>query len=272
VTATRSIHAEDDLRATEEPVAPTCRRSATARLAQLMRRGLAWRRQVWWVEVITVVVGYALYEVVQGAAPAHRSEAFANARNLLHFEKWLQLNPELAVNGFVNDRPWLATTAGYYYDSLHYLITPTVLIWLWWRRPTVYARWRSALVGASIASLVVFWAWPLAPPRLADSGIIDTLITRHIMGSVETASTSTLVNMYAAMPSLHVGWALWCAATIFATTTARWRGVVWLYPVLTTLVVLGTGNHYLFDAVGGIVVLAVGMLLTAGRIPARIKS
>jgi hypothetical protein len=230
-----------------------------------MRRGLAWGRKAWWIEIITVIVGYGLYEIVQGAAPAHRGSAFQNAHGLLKVEGWLHLNPELAVNGFVNAHRVLAVLAGYYYDSLHYLITPSVLLWLWWKRPDVYGRWRSALVGASIASLVVFWAWPLAPPRLAEHGIVDTLVAQHIMGSVETHSASTLVNDFAAMPSLHVGWALWCATTLYATTTPRWRGIVWLYPLLTTLVVLGTGNHYLFDAVGGIVVLAVGMAVTADR-------
>jgi len=270
MTSTRIAPCRTQSDAEVYPSAPE-RASWWAGLVRRWQRGLAWARQAWWIEIVTVVVGYGLYEVVQGAAPAHRSEAFANARNLLDLERVLHLNPELAVNGFVNAHAWLATLAGYYYDSLHYLITPSVLLWLWWRRPDVYGRWRSALVGASIASLVVFWAWPLAPPRLADAGIIDTLVARHIMGSVETHSASTLVNDYAAMPSLHVGWALWCAATVFATTSGRWRGIVWLYPVLTTLVVLGTGNHYLLDAVGGIVVLAIGMALTAGRVPSRFE-
>jgi hypothetical protein len=236
---------------------------------RLATRGLAWGRKAWWIEIITVVVGYGLYEIVQGAAPAHRVDAFANARHLLSWEHWLHLNPELPVNGFVNARPFLASLTGYYYDSLHYLITPSVLIWLWWRRPNVYGRWRSALVGASIASLVVFWAWPLAPPRLAQSGIVDTLVSRHIMGSVESHGASTLVNDFAAMPSLHVGWALWCATTVFATTGGRWRLFVWLYPLATTFVVIGTGNHYLFDAVGGMIVLAIGMLVTTGWSPSR---
>jgi hypothetical protein len=267
VTTTRTAPTRPRARTKDYSPSRRSRRARFSGVTRPLRRGLAWGRKAWWIEIITVVVGYGLYEIVQGAAPAHRSDAFANAGELLRWERGLHLNPELAINGYVNAHSVLATVSGYYYDSLHYLITPSVLIWLWWRRPDVYGRWRSALVGASIASLVVFWAWPLAPPRLAEHGIVDTLVVQHIMGSVETHSASTLVNDYAAMPSLHVGWALWCATTIFATTHGRWRALVWLYPVLTTFVVIATGNHYLFDAVGGIVVLAVGMLVTAGRVP-----
>jgi hypothetical protein len=139
-----------------------------------------------------------------------------------------------------------------------------VLLFLWSCRPEQYARWRSALVGASIAALVVFYAYPVAPPRFVVPDITDTLVVHHIFGTVaQNGTPPTLINDTAAMPSLHVGWALWCAATIVGTTTPRWRHLAWLYPVATTLVVLGTGNHYLLDALGGSAVLAIGMVLTA---------
>ncbi len=225
--------------------------------------GVAWGPQAWWVEILTVLFGYGLYEIVQGAAPAHRTPAFNHADQLIRFERWLHINAEGPVNHFVNRYDWLASTTGYYYDSLHYLISPTVLLFIWFRRHNAYGRWRSALVASSVASLLVFWLWALAPPRMAQRGIIDTLVTRHIYGTVESDSSKTLVNNFAAMPSLHVGWALWCAAAIVSTTTWRYRHLAWIYPVATTLVVLGTGNHYLLDAAGGLMVLGIGIALTA---------
>ena len=227
------------------------------------QRGLAWGPKAWWIEISTILFGYALYEVVQGAAPVHRLPAFAHSHQLTRSEIWSHLDVELPVDHLVNRIPALASATGYYYDSLHFLITPTVLFWLWRWRPSSYGRWRSALILSSMASLVVFWAWAVAPPRLAEPGIIDTLVARHIYGTVESKGASALVNDYAAMPSLHVGWAVWCAAALVATTTVWWRHLAWLYPVATTFVVIGTGNHYLLDAAGGVVVVLFGMLLTA---------
>ncbi len=248
---------------TRRPSAQSQPVSRPRRVTAIYRRGLAWGPKAWWVEILTVLVGYGLYEIVQGLAPAHRTAAFTNARNLISFEHWLHIEVEPNVNHFVNEHAWLAYLTGYYYDSLHYLITPSVLAFLWFRRRNAYGRWRSALIMSSIASLVVFWLYAMAPPRMAQHGIVDTLVARHVLGTVESKGASTLVNDFAAMPSLHVGWALWCAAAIVSTTTVRWRYLAWLYPVATTLVVLGTGNHYLLDAAGGVVVLLIGIALTS---------
>jgi len=230
---------------------------------RLHTKGVTWDVQAWWVEILTILAGYGLYEIVQGAAPAHRTPAFEDARHLISFERWLHIDAEPAVNHFVNAHAALAYIAGYYYDSLHYLVTPTVLLFLWFRRQNAYARWRSALVAASVASLLVFWLWALAPPRMAQPGIIDTLAVRHILGTVEGNDSKTLVNNFAAMPSLHVGWALWCAWALISTTSWRLRHAFWLYPVLTVFVVMGTGNHYILDAAGGLLVLAIGIALTS---------
>jgi hypothetical protein len=231
--------------------------------ARFQRQGVTWATKAWWVEILTILAGYGLYEIVQGAAPAHRTSAFSHADQLIRFEHWLHLDVELSVNHFVNAHAALAYICGYYYDSLHYLVTPSVLLFIWLRRQNAYARWRSALVAASVASLLVFWLWSLAPPRMAQPGIIDTLVQRHIYGTVESNDPKTLVNNFAAMPSLHVGWALWCAAAVVSTTSWRFRQVAWLYPVLTTLVVMGTGNHYILDAAGGLLVLGIGIALTS---------
>lgn len=227
-------------------------------------RGLAWPRQAWWIEVVTIVAGYFVYELIQGAVPSRRDFAFANGRDVHHAQVALHIDLDLPVNHFVNRFDPLALTAGYYYDTLHYVITPSVLLFVWIWRSEQYARWRSALVGASIASLFVFYAYPVAPPRFVVPGIEDTLVIHHIFGTVaQDGAPPRLINDTAAMPSLHVGWALWCAATIVGTTSSRWRHLAWLYPVATTLVVLGTGNHYLLDAAGGLAVLGIGLAVTA---------
>jgi hypothetical protein len=231
------------------------------------RRSFAWGRKSWWVELIVIGFGYFIYEIIQGIAPAHRGFAFANGRAVHRIQVDLHIDLDIPVNHLVNDHLWLALGTGYYYDTLHYLVTPAVLLFVYLRRPAVYGRYRSALILASMAGLVVFWALPVAPPRFVVPGIVDTLVVHHIFGTVATDGNQKLINDVAAMPSLHVGWALWCAFTIVGVFRSRWRHLAWLYPCATTFVVLGTGNHYLLDGVGGLVVVLVGFGLTRSPRP-----
>ena len=142
-----------------------------------------------------------------------------------------------------------------------------MLAWLYLRRPTAFPRLRSALVLATAAANVVFWTWPAAPPRFSVPGMTDILVSRDILGAAHPRGATSLVNLYAAMPSLHVAWAAWCAlALALAIVTAsrgRWRHLAWLYPAATTLVVLASANHFLLDAAGGLAVAVLGMLATS---------
>ena len=244
------------------------RRGPLARLR--LSRGLAWSRQAWWVEILTILVGYLIYEVIQGAAPKNHALALRNGRRVHDLQVWLHIDIDPSINRFVNDHHPLALITGYDYDILHYAITTTVLLLVWWRRPEVYGRWRSALVGASISALAVFWLLPVAPPRFVlPHQIVDTLVVNHIFGTVAPPDhPPALVNADAAMPSLHVGWSLWCAATIIGTTRIWFRWLACLYPVWTTFVVIGTGNHYLLDAAGGMIVLGLGLWLTSAPLSA----
>jgi PAP2 superfamily len=82
------------------------------------------------------------------------------------------------------------------------------------------------------------------------------------MGMADPHGVTSLINQYAAMPSLHVGWAIWCAAAVVATTHSRWRHLAWLYPAATTFVVMATANHYLLDALAGAVLMAACLAVT----------
>ena len=106
----------------------------------------------------------------------------------------------------------------------------------------------------------MFWTWPAAPPRFAVPGMTDVLDRYHILGSGDPHGPDRLVNLYAAMPSLHVAWAAWCAAAVVIATRGRWRHLAWLYPAATTLDVLATANHFLADAAAGLAVTALGLL------------
>jgi hypothetical protein len=118
-------------------------------------------------------------------------------------------------------------------------------------------------VTTSAANLV-FWTWPAAPPRFAVPGMTDVLDHYHILGSGDPHGPDSLVNLYAAMPSLHVAWAAWCAAAVVLATRSRWRHLAWLYPAATTFVVLATANHFVLDVAAGLAVMALGLLATRG--------
>lgn len=224
---------------------------------------LSWRRLPWWIELATIAAGYAAYEVLRALSPTRVGAALSNAASVLHVERWAHIDIELHLNRMLTAHPDLGSAAGLYYGILHFVVTPVVLIYVWWRRPIDYPRLRSALVLMSVIALFVFWVWPVSPPRFALPGAVDTLAARNILGEGTAHGVSGLVDGYAAMPSLHVGWAVWCAAAIVVTTRSSWRYLAWLYPIATTLVVIGTANHYVLDAVAG-AALCVAMLAATG--------
>jgi hypothetical protein len=119
-------------------------------------------------------------------------------------------------------------------------------------------------VLATAASNVVFWTWSATPPRLAVTGLDDTLVTRRILGAANPHGISRLADLYATMPSLHVAWATWCAFAAVIALRGRWRHLAWLYPAVTTLVVLATANHFLLDTVAGAAMAVLGLACAGG--------
>ncbi len=226
------------------------------------RVSLAWPRLPAAAEVAVVAAGYPSYALVRLAVRASRPAAIAHAAGLWRAERWLHVDIEPSLNHLAAARPELAETVGYYYGLAHFIVTPLVLAWLWLRRPAVFGRLRSALVLATTAANVVFWTWPVAPPRFAVPGVADVLVRYRILGAGDAHGPDSLVNLYAAMPSLHVAWAAWCAVAIVAATRGQWRHLAWLYPAATTFVVLATANHFVLDAAAGLAVTVLGLLAT----------
>jgi hypothetical protein len=233
---------------------------AAAAPAPARRAGLAWPRLPAAAELATIAAGYAAYSLVRLAIRASRQAAFAHADQLWRSERRLHLTAEPYLNHLAAAHSVFAEAAGYYYGLAHFLVTPLVLAWLYLRRPAAFPRLRSGLVLATAAANAVFWAWPAAPPRFSVRGMTDILVTRDILGAAHPHGATSLVNLYAAMPSLHVAWAAWCALAVITASRGWWRHLAWFYPAATTLVVLASANHFLLDAVGGIAVAGLGML------------
>ena len=217
-----------------------------------------------WVRELGLLVGlYAGYSAARLLGDADLAGATANAHDLLAVERSLHLDIEGPANAALDAWPFLAILASYWYSLLHYVVTPAVLVWVYRRRHGDYPRVRNALVIASAIGLVGFTLLPMAPPRMLP-GFVDTLASTSGAGwwggeASAPKGLGALTNQLAAMPSLHVGWAVWVAWVVVGLSTHRWvRTLAIAYPVVTTLVVVATANHYLLDAVAGALVVVVG--------------
>jgi hypothetical protein len=226
------------------------------------RRRLTWRRLPILLELITLAAAYGAPSLVRVVLTTTRSVAFGHARQLYQAEISLHLNVEPWLNRLVAPHDLAAVAVGYYYGTLHFVLTPLTLAWLYWCRPRAFARLRSALVLSTIGANIVFWTWPVAPPRFAIPGLADILTAHNILDSGDPHGVTGAANLYAALPSLHVCWATWCAVAVITTTRSRWRHLAWLYPAATTFVVLSSANHFLFDVAGGVAVTALGLAAT----------
>lgn len=213
-------------------------------------------------ELALVTVLFLLYKLGRLLANGHRERAMANADGVWRVERLLGLPDEGLVQQLLLHGEPLVRAANVYYATVHFPATAAFLVWLYLRRPAHYRWARRALAGLTAAALVLHLVVPLAPPRmLAAAGLMDTA---QVYGpSVYSAGpeTDTLANQFAAMPSLHVGWALMVAVGLVRATRGRWR-VLWLaHPLLTLFVVVGTANHYWLDALVAAALLGAVLLL-----------
>ncbi|WP_291382780.1 phosphatase PAP2 family protein [Demequina sp.] len=223
-----------------------------------------WRRHRPWMTELGLLFGlYWLYSVMRSASPDRVALATSNARFVESVQRSWGLDIELSLNGLFVHSPWLADAASLWYQVTHMVVTVGVLLWLWRRRRANYGPLRTALAVLMVAGLATYWIFPLSPPRFALRGAVDTMMVNPVLFAGHESVTG-LANLYAAMPSLHVGWAVWCALAIVMTTRSRWRYLAWGYPLITTFVVLGTANHYVLDTVAGTVYAMGAYAVTRG--------
>jgi hypothetical protein len=239
-----------------------------SRAAAVGRRLLRRRdgRAPLWIEAAFIAWLLWLYDVINDFAPTRIQLARHNAIGLLSFERSLHIDPELALNHWLSASSLLSFIATYYYFFAHVLVTVAILVLLWWRAPNAYRRSRSQLIVINLIAFIVFWRYPLDPPRmLAGYGFKDVVASSHAVISWHSAALVHDADQYAAMPSLHIAWATWSAVSLWHLTPRRWiRALGPLHVFLTATFVIATGNHYLLDVLAGGATAAIGIGLVAG--------
>lgn len=216
---------------------------------------------------------YLAYSLARDVSSNDPAVAHAHAAAIIAMENPLHLDLEHWLNDVFWSHRATAVVASLYYASAHYVVTPTVLAWMWFRRRDTYVPVRRALVLATATALLVYLLWPATPPRLYGDFHDILASTSNVGWWSQSASAPKglggLTDQLAAMPSMHVGWALWCALTL--QQNARWvavRGLGWAHLAMTTVVVIGTGNHWTLDALAGAAVMAAAWTAMAYPTPA----
>ncbi|WCN84399.1 phosphatase PAP2 family protein [Micromonospora sp. LH3U1] len=237
---------------------------SAARPAAPGRRAAALRRAM--RELGLVAALFLAYKAARVAVADRASTAVGNGEWIWRVERLIHLPNEAAVQRPVLSLDLLVHLANGYYAYVHFPATAICLIWLYVRHPVHYLWTRRMLAGLTAAALVLHILVPLAPPRLtALTGMVDTG-SRYGPAVYGPPDTDALSNQYAAMPSLHVGWAIAVAVALIAVTGGRLRWLWLAHPLATLLVVVCTGNHYWLDGiVAAMVLTAVCLVLSTPR-------
>lgn len=218
-------------------------------------------RSRWWLELLTIAWLGWVYDAITNLAPLRLHAALGHATSILDLEQSLGIAPERTLDHWLAAHHTLGLWLSYYYDNAHFVVTLGILGWLWWRRTDIYRPLRTALVLTNLLAFVVFWLYPVAPPRML-GGFTDVVASTGAIGSWHSGALASQANQVAAMPSLHIAWALWCTAAVWLASRRTWvRVLAAVYPLTVAFVVISTGNHFVLDLVGGVVVAMLACLL-----------
>jgi hypothetical protein len=213
---------------------------------------------------IGLLIGLAeAYRLLRRLIPTDWPQAIANAHHVFRLEQVSHFAWERGVQAWFLQFPELVRGMNWFYLSSHFLVTGAFFVWLYWRNREGFAIFRDGFLLATAIALVIHWRYPTAPPRLADMGIKDT-IDLYSGVNIGRPHHERFSNPVAAVPSLHAGWALalGVGVVLYAKNLLlRAAGVIYPSAVMLTIVV--TGNHFIFDAVAGALVMAVGFAATA---------
>lgn len=202
-------------------------------------------------QVALILLLVFLYFGVRGLTQGSTADAVANANRVLDLEKRLHLDVEGAFQNRFTDSDAVVDFANWIYIWGHWPVIIATMIWLVARHSDVFRRLRDAMMISGAVGMVIFATFPVAPPRLADHGMVDTVTERS--QAYRVLQPPAFVNQYAAMPSLHAGWDLLVGiAIVTAASTLVLKIIGFAMPILMALAVVLTANHYVLDVIVGV--------------------
>jgi hypothetical protein len=207
--------------------------------------------------VLTMVF---VYFRVRGITAGSPGVAVEHAGRVMSLESHTGIGVESELQQAVRDSAVLETLANWVYIWGHWPVIIATMVWLAWRHGPVFLRLRNAMILSGLVGMAVFAAFPVAPPRLAGAGFVDTVAERST--AYRVLQPPAFVNQYAAMPSLHLGWDLLVGiALVTAASSLVVRLIGYLLPPLMALAVIVTANHYVLDAIAGVTLVLVAHAL-----------
>ena len=227
-------------------------------------------------ELVLIMGLWVLYSLARLLADTNMQPALQRANELLDIEGLIGIQWEVPLNQLFTDYRLIGLLGSYWYATLHYVVTAGVLVWLWRLGADRYGPARRALVIGTLMGLIAYISLPTAPPRFI-GGYVDVLRLHAADGwwggdASAPRGLGGLTNELAAFPSLHAGWSLWVALALQIYASRRWVRILgWVYAFGTAVVIVGTGNHWVIDAIVGWMVIVAGWVAAEalGRIPVR---
>jgi hypothetical protein len=216
-------------------------------------------------EIGVVVIAFLLYFTVRGLVVDRADEALANANDIIDLERSLGIFWEPRLQDLIIDDRWAVQLMNFVYFWLDFPLIVAVGLFLYFRRQHIYTVTRDALLLSGAISLVIYNFYPVMPPRLLPSGEFVGTIEKYSDLSYQAASTQAFVNPYAAVPSLHFGWAVILGgAMLLSFRHPLVRAFALVLPWAQLAAIVFTANHYIVDALVGLVVCLAGTCLAWG--------
>jgi membrane-associated phospholipid phosphatase len=214
------------------------------------------------VQLSLFVIADILYETVRGIAESNPAVAFSNARTIVDLEQSTGLFFEQGLQAWAMGQRVLIDMANFMYVNSHFVLTTGALVWLYLRHNDRFYFVRNMFMVAMALALVGYVLMPTAPPRFfPELGFVDT-IAYYVNVKHDSGLVALFFNPYAAVPSMHVAFALMVSVPALLVVRNRVAKVLWgVYPLLVTFVVLVTGNHWFMDAVAGALVAGTSALV-----------
>lgn len=229
---------------------------------------IRWAATRWWGQVVVIVAVFQVFRVARIALEGSPSTAFANALDIVDVQDALGMLHEETMQEWILGSEFLIRFWNVFYGLAHDAVGVLAIVFLWWRARDRY-RWARNVAGwMLVIGLIGFALYPLTPPRLmpAEFGFVDTGVEVGGIGPIQGATESGGGNRFAAMPSLHVGRALWVTVALWPVLRRRWsKGSAVAYPFVMLFATVVTANHWILDGAGGVAALLIAMALERAR-------